>query len=92
MLKNYVTKVQILLELLFAELSNNKNECFRLVSAYKNKFEIPKFIKMFGNLTFPAFIEMIVEKRERTCPTYSSCHYNKHWLPYIAKSSKLSNH
>ena len=42
-------------------------------------------MRIYGNLTFPAFIEMIIKKREKVCPTYSKCNYDVHWLPYIAK-------
>lgn len=45
----------------------------------------PYYMDKYGNLTFPAFIEMIVEERDKLCPTYSKCNYDVHWLPYIAK-------
>ena len=64
----------------------------RLLSAYRNKFikvvekyHQYKFINRFGNLTLSEFVEMIVMKKEERCSTYSNCHYNQHWLPYIAK-------
>ena len=65
---------------------------YRLLSAYRNKFiqvvekyQQYKFINRYGNLTFSEFVEMIVMKKEKKCPTYSNCHYNEHWIPYIAK-------
>ena len=72
------------------DIRNLKELFYRLASTYNDKFVPDKnknkpYIKIYGNPTFQAFIEMIVEKRERVCPTYSSCHYDVHWLPYIAK-------
>ena len=64
----------------------------RFLSAYRNKFikvvekyHQYKFINRFGNLTLSEFVEMIVMKKEERYPTYNNCHYNQHWLPYIAK-------
>ena len=64
----------------------------RLLSAYRNKFiqvvekyHQYKFINRFGNLTLSDFVEMIVMKKKERCSTYSDCHFNQHWLPYIAK-------
>ena len=44
-----------------------------------------KYINMYGNLTFPQFLQLVVDQRSLLCPRYSSCRYNSHWLPYIAK-------
>ena len=40
---------------------------------------------MYGNLTFPQFLQLVVDQRSLLCPLYSHCSYNSHWLPYIAK-------
>ena len=67
----------------------SKENLSRLVSAYNNKFKDPRnqrqYHNWYGNLSFSQFVEMIVDTREELCPTYSYCHYNNHWKPYIAK-------
>ena len=59
--------------------------CCRIVSAYRNKIEeteIRKWIQRFGDLTFPQFVQMIIDGNERYGKDNVTSVHNPHWRPF----------
>ena len=55
------------------------------MSAYRNKIEeteIKKWIQRFGDLTFPQFVQMIIDANERYGKDNVTSVHNPHWRPF----------
>ncbi|XP_023325989.1 carbohydrate sulfotransferase 11 [Eurytemora carolleeae] len=67
----------------------------RLVSAYLDKMVDKtdlgflnlrdRIIEKYGNVNFESFVRHIVDSKSFLCRSISSCHYDVHWLPQVAR-------
>ena len=62
---------------------------YRIVSAYRNKFEEygkhTRFVQTYGDLTFPEFVDLIIAESEEYGKD-NLYKFNHHWRPfYLAR-------
>ena len=67
----------------------------RLVSAFQDKLVdnsdhfyrgvYNEIKKKYGEVTFPNFVQMILDKSPKKCKSPRSCHLDKHWKPFVSR-------